>query len=384
MDFGLTPEQKAIRDTAMRFATTRLLPGYQEREKADRIDRELVKEFGALGMLGTTLPEELGGAGLDFVTTGIIAEAISYGDHGLGYLPLLSTLVGEIIRRSASEAVAREWLPRICTGEVLPCLALTEPEAGSDAAHIKLRAERRGDTFVFNGEKTSISLAAWADMAVVFGRSDPESPGAHGISAFVVPLDLPGISRTVFNDLGTRVIGRGSIFFEDVEVPASNLLGQEGRGFRQVMAGFDFNRALIGMQCVGTAQASVDETWTYVVERKAFGSPLVKFEGVSFPLAEQETLLEAARLLCLKTLWLKDAGEPHTAEAAMCKWWAPKVSFDAITECLLLHGHAGYSEDFPHQQRMRDVLGLQIGDGTAQIMKLIIAREKVGRVAVPY
>jgi cyclohexanecarboxyl-CoA dehydrogenase len=162
------------------------------------------------------------------------------------------------------------------------------------------------------------------------------------------------------------------------------MLGAEGKGFSQVMRGFDFSRALIGLQCLAPAAASLAETWSYVVERKAFGSPLAKFEGVTFPLAEGETLLEAATLLCYKTLWLRDRGEPHTAQAAMCKWWAPKVAFDVIQECLLLHGHAGYSTDFPHQQRLRDVLGLQIGDGTAQIMKMIIAREKVGRVAVPY
>jgi cyclohexanecarboxyl-CoA dehydrogenase len=136
--------------------------------------------------------------------------------------------------------------------------------------------------------------------------------------------------------------------------------------------------------CLAPAQASVEETWQYVQERKAFGSPIVRFEGVSFPLAEAETLLEAARQLCYKALWLRDQNRPHTAEAAMCKWWAPVVAFDVIKDCLLLHGHAGYSDDFPHQQRLRDVLGLQIGDGTAQIMKLIIAREKVGRIAVPY
>ncbi|MCH9007472.1 alanine racemase, partial [candidate division KSB1 bacterium] len=195
-----------------------------------------------------------------------------------------------------------------------------------------------------------------------------------GLSRYGVKWsEAPAVIVSIAGKKHLHIEGVMSHFAMSDELDKTFALQQLER-FRQVMAGFDFNRALIGMQCVGTAQASVDETWTYVVERKAFGSPLVKFEGVSFPLAEQETLLEAARLLCLKTLWLKDAGQRHTAEAAMCKWWAPKVSFDAITECLLLHGHAGYSDDYPHQQRMRDVLGLQIGDGTAQIMKLIIAR----------
>lgn len=384
MDFGLTQEQSAIRDTARKFSRSRLLPEYRQRESDGRVDRELVREMGSLGFQGPTLPEEFGGAGADFVTLGLITEELAYGDHGVAYLPLLAALAGEIIAKNASKALAQEWLPPICRGEVLPALALTEPETGSDAAHIALRARLAGDHYVINGEKASISLADQADMAVVFARTNPDIPGAKGISALLIPMDLPGITRTHYNDLGTTAVGRGSIFFEDVKVPAENLLGDEGSGFTQVMQGFDFNRALIGMQCLGTARASLEETWEFVVERKAFGSPIAKFEGVTFPLAEAETLLEAARQMCLKTLWLKDAGERHTSEAAMCKWWVPKVSFDIIKDCLLLHGHAGYSDDFPHQQRLRDVLGLQIGDGTAQIMKLIIAREKVGRVAVPY
>jgi cyclohexanecarboxyl-CoA dehydrogenase len=150
------------------------------------------------------------------------------------------------------------------------------------------------------------------------------------------------------------------------------------------MQGFDYSRALIGLQVLAPARASVDETWQYVTERHAFGNPLARYQGVTEPLAEAQTLTTAARLLCYKTLWLRDNGDNHTSEAAMCKWWAPKVAFDALHACLLLHGHSGYSRDLPHQQRMRDVLGLQIGDGTQQIQKMIIAREKVGRMAVPY
>ncbi|MDP7604345.1 MAG: acyl-CoA dehydrogenase family protein, partial [Alphaproteobacteria bacterium] len=161
-------------------------------------------------------------------------------------------------------------------------------------------------------------------------------------------------------------------------------LGTEGDGFRQIMNGFDYSRALIGLQCIAAARASLDETWEYVQERQAFGQPIAKYQGVTQPLAEAETLLEAARLVCYKTLWLRDHGMPHTSEAAMCKWWAPQVAFDVIHRCLITHGHYGYAKDLPHQQRLRDVLGLQIGDGTEQIQKMIISREKIGRVAVPY
>ena len=197
-------------------------------------------------------------------------------------------------------------------------------------------------------------------------------------------MDLSGVSVTTFDDVGSKIVGRSSVFFDDVKVPISRRLGEEGQGFRQIMHGFDYSRAIIGLQCLGPAQASLDETWDYVTEREAFGMPIAKFQGVTEPLAEAATQIAAARLLCYKTLWLRDQNLPHTSEAAMCKWWAPKLAFDIIHRCLLTHGHYGYSTDTPHQQRMRDVMGLQIGDGTEQIMKMIISRERIGRIAVPY
>jgi cyclohexanecarboxyl-CoA dehydrogenase len=204
------------------------------------------------------------------------------------------------------------------------------------------------------------------------------------VSAFFVAADSPGLSRTRFDDVGSRVVGRGSLFFDAVEVPAAQMLGAPGKGFSQVMQGFDFSRALIALQCVACAQASVDDAWAYTKERHAFGAPLAQYQGVSFPLAEAESMLAAVRALAYQTLALRDGGQPHTAEAAMCKWMGPKFAFEAIHQSLLTFGHYGWTHDTPHQQRMRDVMGLEIGDGTAQIMKLIIARERVGRMAVQY
>ena len=384
MDFSFTPEQDAIRDVARQFARTRLAPYYAAREKQERLEPELFREMGELGMIGSGLPEEFGGQGLSKVDAGIIVEEIAFADLSVAYIPILSGLNGDIIHQHASPELAREWLPRLCRGEVTIAVALTEPAVGSDAAHLRMKAQPEKDHYILNGEKTSITFADLADVGIIFARTSDVEEGAGGVSAFLVPLEQKGITRTRYDDLGEKAAGRGSIFFEDVAVPAEMRLGEEGKGFSQVMAGFDFSRALIGLQCLASAAASLAETWPYIVERKAFGSPLAKFEGVTFPLAEAETLLEAARLLCYKTLWLRDQNKPHTAEAAMCKWWGPKLAFEIIQSCLLSHGHAGYSTDSPHQQRMRDVLGLQIGDGTAQIMKMIIAREKVGRVAVPY
>lgn len=384
MDFSLTPDQERIQAAARQFAEQRLLPEYVRRDAEEAMDRDMVREMGELGLIAPVLPEAMGGLGIDAVTMGLVVEEICRGDFNVGYVCLLAGLNGQILARHASPEVAAEWGGRMCRGEVLMALALTEPQTGSDAAHVKLKARLDGDAYVFNGEKTSISFAHQADAAIVFARTGEEADGAHGVSAFLVPMDLPGIHRTRFDDVGSHIVGRGSIFFEDARVPAANRLGDEGRGFTQVMQGFDFSRALIGLQCAAAAAASLEETWSYVSERKAFGQPVVRFEGVSFPLAEAETQLEALRLLCYKTLWLKDQNKPHTAQAAMCKWWGPKTAFDIIHTCLLMHGHAGYGKDFAHQQRMRDVMGLEIGDGTAQIMKLIIARERIGRIAVPY
>jgi len=379
-----TEEQQALRETVRRFSRERLRPDYQKREQSERIDPALVREMGALGLIGADLPERYGGLGADGVTTGLIIEEIAYGDFNVSYVQLLASLMGAIIVRNAGPAVIERWVPLIIRGEAIVGLGLSEPRGGSDAANLQLKARRDGNEYVLNGEKTSMSFADQADAAVVFARTGRPDAGAHGISAFFVPLDLPGVQRTHFNDVGSKIIGRGSLFLDDARIPADHLLGEEGKGFTQVMRGFDFSRALIALQCVAAAQASLDETWEYTKEREAFGAPLAQYQGVSFPLAEGETLLAATRALCYHALALRDAGRPHTAEAAMVKWLGPKTAVDVIHQCLLTFGHYGWSMDLPHQQRLRDVMGLEIGDGTAQIMKLIIARERVGRVAVQY
>ncbi len=384
MDFSFSVEQNAIRDTAHRFARERLVPNYKAREKTGLVDPSLIREMGALGLIGVDLPEHTGGLGLASVTGGIVVEEIAGADLSVAYVQLLGSLMGSILAAHAHPEVCAEIVPKICNGEAIVALGLTEPRGGSDAAHLILKASRTTNGYVLSGEKTSISMAAQAKYILVLARTDPNEPGAAGVTAFVTPMDVPGISCSTIDDVGSKAVGRGSVFFDEVEIPTKYIVGKEGDGFKRVMQGFDYSRALIGLQCLAPAFASLAETWAYVTQRAAFGQPLAKYQGVTEPLAEAETLLEAARLLCYKTLWLRDHGVPHTAEAAMCKWWAPKTAFEVIHRCLLTHGHGGYSTDLPHQQRLRDVLGLQIGDGTEQIQKMIIAREKVGRVAVPY
>jgi cyclohexanecarboxyl-CoA dehydrogenase len=380
----LTEDQKSLQETARRFARERLLPDYQKREKIGILDRELISEMGRLGLLGVDLPEELGGLGVDAVTTGLIAEELAYGDFNISAVPVGISLNAAILIRHAQPEITKEWVPRMTRGEAIVAICLTEPRGGSDASNLQLRARRDGDDYVINGEKTSITFADCADAYLIFARTGKPEEGAKGVSAFFIPGNTPGISRTRFDDLGSIIIGRGSVFFDDVRIPASYRLGDEGKGFTQVMQGFDYSRALIGLQCCGAAQASLDEAWAYSKEREAFGRPIGQFQGVSFPLAEGESHIAAIRQLCYHTLALRDAQQPHTSEAAMCKWMGPKFAFDVIHQCLLTFGHYGWSKDLPHQQRMRDVSGLEIGDGTAGVMKLIIARGRIGRAAVQY
>ena len=377
-------DQIALRDVARRFARERLRPDYQKRESQPGIDRALFREMGSLGLIGADLPEEYGGLGLSGVTSGLLTEEIAYGDFNISYVQLLASLMGAIIHRNAQPALARSWNSRLVAGEAIVGLGLSEPRGGSDAANLQVKARRVGDDYVISGEKTSITFADQADAMVLFARTGKTDEGARGITALLVPMDQKGIQKTRFNDVGSKIIGRGSVFFDDVRVPVENRLGEEGKGFTQVMQGFDFSRILIALQCVAAAQASIDETWEYVKERHSFGAPLAQYQGVTFPIVEFETQIAACRQLCYHGLALRDAGLPHTAEAAMVKWMGPKTAFDAIHQCLLSFGHYGWSMDLPHQQRLRDVMGLEIGDGTAQIMKLIVARERVGRVAVQY
>ena len=380
----LTDDQKALQATARRYAREVLLPDYQKREKLGLLDRGLIAEMGRLGLIGVDLPEQLGGLGASAVTTGLIAEELAYGDFNVSAVPVGASLNAAILIRHADAAVAQEWVPRMVRGEAIVAICLTEPRGGSDASNLQLKARRDGDHYCINGEKTSITFADRADAYLIFARTGRADEGAKGVSAFFIPGTTPGISRTRFDDVGSAIIGRGSVFFDDVRISEKYRLGAEGKGFSQVMQGFDYSRALIGLQCCGAAQASLDEAWAYSKEREAFGRPIGQFQGVSFPLAEGESQIAAVRQLCYHTLALRDAGLPHTAEAAMCKWMGPRNAFDVIHQCLLTFGHYGWSKDLPHQQRMRDVMGLEIGDGTAQVMKLIIARERIGRAAVQY
>ncbi|HET9855844.1 MAG TPA: acyl-CoA dehydrogenase family protein [Methylomirabilota bacterium] len=383
MDLTFSPEQDELVRTLRQFARRELAPHSAHWDRTGEFPWEAWRRMGELGLLGLRVPEAYGGQSADFLTFGIAMEEIGRGDFSCTYGIQLAGLAGEILGRSGGEEIKSRWLPPTASGEAVVALALTEPGAGSDAANLACRAERDGDGYVITGEKSGISLGMAAQAAIVFARTDPAGR-ARGVTAFLVPLDLPGVSRSPLRDMGTRAIGRAVLAFDHVRLPASHRLGEEGTGFYQVMQGFDYNRIGIALACLGVAQQSVEETMGYVKERKAFGRALARFEGVSFAIAEAATHLEACRWLCYRALWLADQGRPHTKESAMTKWWGPRLAVDTIHQCLLLHGHYGYTDELPFEQRMRDVIGLEIGDGASEVMKMVVARELMGRESLPY
>ncbi|MDB5860019.1 MAG: cyclohexanecarboxyl-CoA dehydrogenase, partial [Ramlibacter sp.] len=247
----LTDDQKALQESARRFARERLLPDYQKREKLGVLDRDLIAEMGRLGFLGMDLPEEYGGMGADAVTTGLIAEALAYGDFNVSAVPVGISLNAAILIRHAQPEVVREWVPRMTRGEAIVAICLTEPRGGSDASNLQMKARRDGDHYIINGEKTSITFADRADAYLIFARTGKPEEGAKGVSAFFIPGTTKGITATHFDDVGSAIVGRGSVFFDDVKVPMAHRVGDEGKGFTQVMQGLDYSRALIGLQCCG-------------------------------------------------------------------------------------------------------------------------------------
>ena len=378
LSFAFTDEQEQFRATIARFARERVAPGYLARAGKPSYPMDLHAELGALGVLGIGLPEKFGGTGEeDPVTLGIACEELGAADVNLAAAPVTVGLTGAQLAKGGSPEVQERWLPAMIDGTELVAFGLTEPEAGSDAAALRTTAVAVDGGWRITGQKNSVSHLQAAAATLVYARQ-PGSTRSAGVSAFLVETDRRGVSTGDFTDMGQLPIGRGTLYLDDVFVPAENLVGAEGRGFSMVMSHFDYSRAAIGLQCLGAARASLEETYAYVRQRHAFGQPIAAFQGVSLPLAEHATLVDAARWACYRTLWLRQAGLPHTTEAAMCKWWAPVVAKNAIEVCLLTHGHYGWSDELPFQQRFRDVFGYQIGDGTAQIQKQVIASRLIG------
>lgn len=378
LDFSFTVEQDYFRKMLKEFAKEELLPNYTRWDREGTMPRHLWKKLAELGVNGLRIPVEFGGSEADCVTTGIAAEEIGRGDFNLTYAVMLNALIGEIINQHAQEKLKQEWLPQIANGEKIFGIAITEPTAGTDAGGIRATAVRKGSRYVLNGEKSGISVAAVGDAFIIFAKTDPEL-GNRGISAFLVPAGLPGLECKKYEDLGNLPIGRGSIYLTDVEIPEENIIGLENKGFSQVMNGFDLSRLLIGLQCVGAASQSLDETIAHVKMRSSFGKPLATYQGVAFPLVTHYTQLELVKWQAYRGLWLRDQGLKHSKESSSVKWLGPKFSQEAIHDCLLFNGHYAYTKEMPHEQRLRDVIGLEIGDGTAQANMMVIAKDIIGK-----
>ncbi|GAA5174279.1 acyl-CoA dehydrogenase family protein [Pseudonocardia eucalypti] len=382
--FGFTEEQEAFRVELDRYARTRLLPAYRDRAAKAEFPWEAHKELAGLGVLGIGLPEEFGGAGVspeDPVTLGMVAETLAYGDVNVAAAPVQSGLVAAQLAEGGSRAVCERYIPELVAGEQVSGIAVTEPGSGSDAAGLRTVAEPVAGGWLLSGEKIAITHATCAATMLVYARH-PGSTRAKGISCFLLPMSEPGVSVGHMPGMGCLPLGWGSVAMDSVFVPTENLVGEEGRGFAAAMHHFDFSRSALGLLCLGAARASLDEAARYATEREAFGQKIAEFQGVSFPLAEHATYLEAARLLCFRALWARRAGQPHTALAAMSKWWPPRVALEAIQAAMQIHGNLGYSTEFPLQQRYRDVMAYLVADGTAEIQKRIIARD-VFRAVVP-
>lgn len=374
-------ELQEFRQSVRRFAETKLLPGYLDRALSDDYPHEQVAQMGGAGLFGLCVPESQGGQGADILSLGVAMEEISYADVNLGTILFLQTVPATLMAQHGSPEVIERWLPGIMAGDIIHSLALTEPGAGSDTKALTCRAERVDGGWRIHGEKTSITQAPVANVATVVAQTDP-SLGTKGIGAFVVALDNDEtVSRQRFRDPGARPIGRGSLMFDGTFVPDDHVLVQPGGGLHTVLAEFDLTRTLIALNVISAGRRALEMAMAYASERVAFGQPIGVNQGVSFPIAEHMTYLEGIRALAWQALQLRLAGKPHTTEAAMLKWWAPRASFNAINDAVVIHGHVGWSDELPLQAMLRDVSGCQIGDGTPQIQKMIIARDIARRVA---
>jgi len=382
VEFGLNQEHELLRRAARDFAVRGLAPGAKERATQNRIPDWMIKKIAELGYIGMTADEKYGGMGMDMTSVGVVVEEFGKIDIAAAHAVLFPTQCCTLFKL-ANKAQRDKWIPRLCKGELLPALALTEPGCGTDAAAISMQAVRDGDNYILDGEKAPVSRAMQADTIIVWAKTDPEA-GARGVSCFFVPSRTPGLSFSEIPHAGSIPLNCATVVFDSVKVPVSNRIGDEGKGFYILMDRFDVIRVFLSLVALGQAQTSLKELIDYTKGRTAFGRPIAKYEGVSFKIAEAATRLDAARLLCYRALWMRDQGIRHTKESAMCKWYSPSVAFEVMHDCILMMGHYGYSTEYPYTQRLLDVLGYQIADGTAETQKLIIVRDLIGREFLPY
>jgi alkylation response protein AidB-like acyl-CoA dehydrogenase len=380
MDFELSDDQRRIRAVAREFADAELGDRIAPNDERHEFPHAIVAKLGPLGFLGALVPEEYGGAGLDYVSYALIVEELNRGDASVGITMWAhnSLCTNHIALFGSPEQKAR-WLPRLATGETLGAWGLTEPGSGSDAAALVTRAEPRDAAWVLNGSKAFITNASVGGVAVVMARTDPGQK-SHGISAFVLEKGMPGFSAgRPYRKLGLHASDTAELIFEDARVPAGHLLGERGAGFGQAMRVLEGGRIAMAAMAVGIAQAALDQAVKYMKQRSAFGRTLAEFNGLQGMIADLATEIEVARLLTLRAAWLKDAGRAAMNAAAMAKLFASETAMKAATKAVQIHGGAGYLTEFPVERIFRDAKLTEIGEGTSEIQRIVIAREILQR-----
>ncbi|MDR3382083.1 acyl-CoA dehydrogenase family protein [Cupriavidus basilensis] len=371
----LTPEQEMIRDAVRQFAQQEIAPHAAAWDRDKTFPQAVHRELAALGAYGVAVPEQYGGAGLDYLSLALILEEIAAGDGGTSTVISVNNCpVCSMLMAFANEAQKQQWLVPLARGEMLGAFCLTEPHVGSDAAALRTSAVRDGDDYVLNGVKQFITSGKNADVAIVLAVTD-KAAGKRGISAFLVPTATPGyIVARLEEKLGQHSSDTAQILFEDCRVPAANMLGEEGAGYKMALSGLEGGRIGIASQSIGMARAAFDAALAYAKERESFGQPLFAHQAVQFRLADMATKIEVARLMVWHAASLKDAGRPCLKEAAMAKLYASEMAEEVCSAAIQVFGGYGYVSDFPVERIYRDVRVCQIYEGTSDIQKILIAR----------
>ena len=379
MDFELTDEQRLIKQTAREFTDNEIVERSRENARNHHFDLEIVQKLGAQGYLGAIVPPEYGGAGLDYVSYGLIVEEIGRGDSAVRtVISVQTSLVCSAILKWGTEEQKRAYLPQLCSGEWLGCFGLTEPDTGSDAANQRTRARKTDAGWVINGAKMWISMGNHARVALIFAQTDP-SLGHKGLACFLVDTDQAGYKpQLIEHKMGLHASDTASIALEDVEVPEDAVLGEVGDGFKVAMSALDSGRYSVAAGCVGICQGCVDESVSYAKEREQFGRPIASFQLVQAMIADMVVKTDASRMLVWRAGWLKDEGRPNTLETSVAKLHATEAAVECANTAIQVHGGAGYVDDHPVERYFRDVRVTTLYEGTSQIQKLIIGRAVTG------
>ncbi|WP_406492993.1 acyl-CoA dehydrogenase family protein [Streptomyces sp. NBC_00846] len=379
MNLELSEEQEAVRQLAKDFVAREIAPHVVAWDRAENIDTSIVKKLGSVGFLGLTVPEEYGGSGGDHLAYCLVTEELGRGDSSVrGIVSVSLGLVTKTIAAWGDEEQKRHWLPRLTAGEAIGCFGLTEPGTGSDAGNLTTKAVRDGDSYVINGSKMFITNGTWADVVLLFARTE-DTPGHRGISAFLVPTDTHGLGRrTIHGKLGLRGQATAELVLEDVRVPASTLLGPAGKGFSIAMSALAKGRMSVAAGCVGIAQAALDAAVGYAGEREQFGKPIASYQLVQELISDISVDVDAARLLTWRVADLVDRGEDFATAASQAKLFASEAAVRAANNALQVFGGYGYIDEYPVGKLLRDARVMTLYEGTSQIQKLIIGRALTG------